>query len=67
MNITKIKFVPAEPTTLCSYAVRIWTGISGVMVYDQPVSTITEDTWNEVILNTLYTIPSNHNYGWLSL
>ncbi|MEN6445618.1 MAG: T9SS type A sorting domain-containing protein [Candidatus Cloacimonas sp.] len=58
MNITKIKFVPAEPTSMCSYSVRIWTGASGVMVYDQPVSTITEDGWNEVILTTPYTIPS---------
>ncbi|HOG26401.1 MAG TPA: T9SS type A sorting domain-containing protein [Candidatus Cloacimonas sp.] len=58
MNITKIKFVPAEPTSMCSYSVRIWTGSAGTMVYDQPVSTITEDAWNEVVLNTPYTIPS---------
>jgi hypothetical protein len=57
MNITKIKFVPSEPTTLCTYAVRIWTGAAGVMVYDQPVNTITADAWNEVVLNTPYTIP----------
>ena len=58
MNITKIKFVPAEPTTLCSYAVRIWTGAAGVLVYDQAVPTITEDVWNEVTLTTPYTIPT---------
>ncbi len=25
--------------------------------YDQPVNTITADAWNEVVLNTPYTIP----------
>jgi len=58
MNITKIKFVPAEPATLCSYAIRIWTGSAGTLVYDQPVTTFTADAWNEIVLTTPYTIPA---------
>ncbi len=56
MNITKIKFFPAEPTTLCTYALRIWTGATGVMAYEQAV-TPTPDQWNEIILTTPWTIP----------
>lgn len=56
MNITKIQFFPAEPTTLCSYAVRIWTGATGVQVYEQ-ACTPTPDQWNEIILTTPFTIP----------
>ncbi|MDD4310099.1 MAG: T9SS type A sorting domain-containing protein, partial [Candidatus Cloacimonetes bacterium] len=58
MNITKIKFFPAEPTTSCSYAIRIWTGTAGTLVYDQAVSNPTIDAWNEIVLTTPYTIPS---------
>lgn len=58
MNITKIKFVPAEPTTLCSYAVRIWTGAAGTLVYEQAVANPTIDAWNEIVLTTPYTIPA---------
>ncbi len=56
MNITKIKFFSAEPTSLCTYALRIWTGATGVMAYEQAV-TPTPDQWNEIILTTPWTIP----------
>lgn len=57
MNITKIKFFPAEPTTLCTYALRIWTGATGELAYEQAV-TPTPDAWNEIILTTPFTIPA---------
>jgi hypothetical protein len=56
MNITKIKFFPAETT--CAYAVRVWTGSAGTLVVDQPVPTYTVDAWNEIVLTTPYTIPA---------
>lgn len=56
MNITKIKFFPAETT--CTYAVRVWTGAAGTMVVDQPVTNYTVDAWNEITLDTPYTIPA---------
>jgi len=58
MNITKIKFVPAEPITSCTYAVRIWTGSTGTLVYEQAVANPTIDAWNEIVLTTPYTIPA---------
>ncbi len=57
MNVTKIKIFPAEPTSLCSYAVRIWTGAAGDIAYEQAI-TPTPDQWNEIILTTPWTIPS---------
>lgn len=58
MNITKIKFFPAEPTTLCAYTVRIWTGATGNLAYEQAVANPTIDAWNEIVLTTPWTIPS---------
>ncbi|MDP2173692.1 MAG: T9SS type A sorting domain-containing protein, partial [Candidatus Cloacimonadaceae bacterium] len=58
MNITKIKFFPAEPSTLVSHAIRIWTGATGTLAYEQSVPTFTPDAWNEIILTTPWTIPS---------
>ncbi|MEF3695282.1 MAG: FlgD immunoglobulin-like domain containing protein [Candidatus Cloacimonadota bacterium] len=58
MNITKIKVFPAEPATLSSYAVRIWTGAAGNMVYEQAITNPVSDQWNEIILTTPWTIPA---------
>ncbi len=62
MNITKIRFFPAEPTTLCTYTLRLWTGATGTLAYEQAV-TPTADQWNEIILTTPFTIPSQ-TYVW---
>jgi hypothetical protein len=56
MNITKIKFYPAEAS--CTYALRIWTGATGVIAYEQAV-TPTINAWNEIILTTPWTIPAS--------
>jgi hypothetical protein len=58
MNITKIKFFPAEPTNLCTYTVRIWTGAAGNIAYEQAVAAPLIDQWNEIVLTTPWTIPS---------
>lgn len=58
MNITKIKIFPAEPTNLCTYTLRIWTGAAGNLAYEQPVTNPVSDQWNEIILTTPWTIPS---------
>ena len=58
MNVTKIKFFPAEPTTLCAYTVRLWTGATGNLAYEQAVANPTIDAWNEIVLTTPWTIPS---------
>jgi hypothetical protein len=55
MNITKIKFWPNEAS--CSYAVRIWSGSANTLVVDQ-TCTPTIGAWNEILLNTPYTIPA---------
>lgn len=55
MNITKIQFYPAEAN--CAYAVRIYTGAAGNIAYEQAV-TPTINQWNEVILDTPFTIPA---------
>jgi hypothetical protein len=57
MNITKIKFWPAEDNAICTYTPRIWTGNTGVLAYEQAVATVTADGWNEIILTTPFTIP----------
>lgn len=58
MNITKIKFFPAEPTSMSTYTLRIWTGGAGNLVYEQAVASPTIDAWNEIVLTTPWTIPS---------
>jgi len=58
MNVTKIKFFPAEPTSLCTYTVRLWTGATGNLAYEQAVANPTIDAWNEIVLTTPWTIPS---------
>lgn len=58
MNITKIKFFPAEPTSLCAYTLRIWTGAAGDIAYEQAVASPTIDAWNEIVLTTPWTIPA---------
>ncbi|MDD3534618.1 MAG: T9SS type A sorting domain-containing protein [Candidatus Cloacimonetes bacterium] len=57
MNITKIKFFPAEAN--CEYSVRVWTGAAGNLVVDQVVTNPTIGAWNEITLATPYTIPPN--------
>jgi hypothetical protein len=56
MNITKIRFIPAEVAS--AYAVRVWTGLAGTLVVDQAVTNPIIGQWNEIILNTPFTIPS---------
>ncbi|MDD4222956.1 MAG: FlgD immunoglobulin-like domain containing protein [Candidatus Cloacimonetes bacterium] len=55
MNITKIKFFPAEAN--CVYTARIWTGAAGTIAYEQAVTPVINQ-WNEVVLTTPYTIPA---------
>lgn len=55
MNITKISFFPGEAN--CAYTLRIWTGGAGEIAYEQPVTPIINQ-WNEVVLTTPWTIPS---------
>jgi hypothetical protein len=50
-----------------SYSVRIWTVLPELWFTIQPVSTITEDAWNEVVLNTPYSIPSGKQFGLVSV
>ncbi|MDZ4122235.1 MAG: T9SS type A sorting domain-containing protein, partial [Candidatus Cloacimonadaceae bacterium] len=61
MNITKIKFWPNEVN--CQYSVRVWTGAAATMVVDQPVTNPVIGAWNEIILNTPFTIPAG-TYLW---
>ena len=56
MNITKVRFFPYEAN--CTYTIRIWTGATGTLVYEQAVPTPTINAWNEVILTTPFTIPA---------
>jgi hypothetical protein len=56
MNITKVRFFPYEAN--CTYTIRIWTGPTGTLVYEQAVPTPTINAWNEVILTTPFTIPA---------
>lgn len=56
MNITKIQFVPSEAN--CQYAVRVWTGAAATMVVDQVVSNPVLNQWNEIVLDTPFTIPA---------
>lgn len=56
MNITKIKFVPAEAN--CVYSMRVWSGSANTLVVDQPVTSPTIGSWNEIVLTTPYTIPA---------
>lgn len=57
MQITKMMIFPAEPTSVCSYALRIWTGGSADLAYDQAI-TPTAGQWNEIVLTTPFTIPA---------
>ncbi len=61
MQVTKIKFIPAslnpDSPTVCDYTVRLYTGATGEMVYEQPVPSVTPNEWNEIVLTTPWTIP----------
>jgi hypothetical protein len=49
--VKKIRFFPNEPA--CEYSVRIWTGINAAnLIVDQPVSSPSIGSWNEVELST---------------
>lgn len=61
MNVTKIKFFPNEPQ--CEYSIRLYTGGGLQVVFDQLVPNVTIGQWNEVTLNTPYTIPSGTNFA----
>ncbi|MDY0325059.1 MAG: choice-of-anchor J domain-containing protein [Candidatus Cloacimonadaceae bacterium] len=56
MNITKIQFIPAEAN--CEYSVRVWTGATNALVVDQLVSNPILNGWNEIVLDTPFTIPA---------
>ncbi len=62
MNITSVKFYPRVAGV--TYSIRIYTGPTGVMAYEQPVPTITINAWNEVVLTTPYLIPEGV-YVWV--
>jgi len=52
--LTKIDFFPYYQA--CEYSVRVWVGgdasAPGEMVVDQVVSSFTNQSWNEIVLNT---------------
>ncbi|HQF01271.1 MAG TPA: carboxypeptidase regulatory-like domain-containing protein [Bacteroidales bacterium] len=52
-SVTKVKFAPHEPLSVCSYTIKIWQGENPPnLIYSQAVSEVTVDTWNEVMLDT---------------
>ena len=55
MNISKIRFFPAEPS--CEYSVRVWYG--STMVVDQYVPDVTIGDWNEVELTESVPLPGD--------
>lgn len=62
MQITKIKFFPADATA--NYTVKIWTGSNGATeVVSQAVTNPVINAWNEVMLTTPITIASA-TYYW---
>lgn len=61
MNVTKMKFFPCE--TQCEYSIRLYTGGANQVVYDQLVPNVTINQWNEIVLNTPYTIPSGTSFA----
>jgi NADH/NAD ratio-sensing transcriptional regulator Rex len=49
--VTKVNFFPREAGS--SFTLRIWQGANAAnLVYEQPLSGLTFDAWNEVTLNT---------------
>ncbi|MDD2228989.1 MAG: T9SS type A sorting domain-containing protein [Candidatus Cloacimonetes bacterium] len=56
MNITKIRFVPQDDST--AYSVRLWTGGANTLVLDQAVTNPVLGEWNEIVLDTPFTIPA---------
>ena len=52
-SVTKVKFAPHEPLSVCSYTIKIWQGENPPnLIYSQSVPEIVVEDWNEVILNT---------------
>ncbi|MDD4232370.1 MAG: choice-of-anchor J domain-containing protein [Candidatus Cloacimonetes bacterium] len=56
MNITKIAIFPMEAA--CEYSVRIWNSNAFNLVFDQAVTDPVIGEWNEIVLDTPYTIPA---------
>lgn len=59
--ITKMKFHPGPIPNAANYQLKIWEANAGdlpVLMYSQPVSSITFDDWNEITLTTPWTINS---------
>jgi len=59
MQIEKMKFFPYSENT--DYILRIWTGSDAslaptTLMYSQPITNVTKDVWNEVVLNTPFPI-----------
>ena len=50
--VSKINFVPGEPDDMCTYSLRIWQGGNNnpVLIYDEELSNVVSDEWNEVEL-----------------
>jgi subtilisin family serine protease len=64
MAITKIRFIPAVAAT---YTVKIWVGPNAQSeVLSQQATGITLGVWNEVVLNSPYFIPADHEM-WFGL
>ncbi|NCA84343.1 MAG: T9SS type A sorting domain-containing protein, partial [Clostridia bacterium] len=59
--LTKIDFVPGEPSSLSTYTLKVWQGGNNnpTLVYSQPVTTIVADQWNTVTLTTPVEIDVN--------
>jgi hypothetical protein len=51
--ITKVKFFPRDASTSGSITLKIWKGANaGTLLYEQPLSGLTFDDWNEITLDT---------------
>lgn len=61
-TLTKIAFVPCEPTA--SFSLRAWTGSTPNLVLDQSVEQITSATWNEFSVETSVTIQEGEEF-WI--
>jgi hypothetical protein len=58
--VSKINFVPGEPDDICTYSLRIWQGGNNnpILIYDQELSNVVSDEWNEVELASI--VPFDH-------
>lgn len=60
MTINQIRFYANSSTAVpgVTYALRIYNGLTPVVVYSQAIHNVTEAAWNTVTLSTPYTIPA---------